>query len=145
MNFKTEKDFLSKHEKSDDVSNTKQMVTSPHLNKLKEEYSNIPEDYLFYLSEIGAGSIRECQFKVQSYLFDFKDIDLDDIYNIKKGIKFFGDNFSGDFAGFDLSQNNDEVIEFWHDSEQFYYTKMTFREYIREKMLMDINGNDLKQ
>ncbi|MEO8239271.1 MAG: hypothetical protein ABI793_12070 [Flavobacterium sp.] len=69
-------------------------------------------------------------------LFDFNDLGLEDIYYLHENIKLFGDNYSGDFAGFNID-NNDEVIEFWHDSNERHYTGKTFGKYIREKMFME--------
>jgi hypothetical protein len=54
---------------------------------------------------------------------------------LPSGVKLFGDNFAGDFAGFDLSSPKDEVVEFWCDSNKVFATGKTFREYIRGKML----------
>ncbi|MDY3548969.1 SMI1/KNR4 family protein [Riemerella anatipestifer] len=104
---------------------------------MNTQYPNIPKDYIDYLLEIGAGVIREIQFDVKGFLFDFSDLGLEEIFYVDEKIKFFGDDLSGNFAGFDLSkENTDEVIEFWHDSNEIYYTGKTFREFIREKMLM---------
>ena len=143
MRFELEKKFLERVENIEDKTNKKELIDSEKINKLKTQYPNIPNDFLDYLSEIGAGNIRECQFKIQPYLFDFEDIGLENVYKIQNGIKFFGDNYCGDFAGFDLNENDGKVVEFWHDSAEFYYTNKSFHEYIRIQMLMDDNGNDL--
>lgn len=137
MSFDKELEFLNKFEDSSNEVNKKTIITIEEANKLIEEYPNIPKDYIDYLLEIGSGIIREVQFDVKGFLFDFYDLGLEEIFSVDETIKFFGDNLSGDFAGFDLSQDKtDEVIEFWHDSNEVYHTKKTFREYMREKMLM---------
>lgn len=140
MKFNKELAFLLKYEEV----NNRETLPNERLEILKKEYPNIPDDYIDYLKEIGAGTIREMQFRVSGPLFDFEDIGLDDIYNLPPHIKFFGDNFSGDFAGFDLSLDKDEVVEFLHDLGELYYTNKNFHEYIREQMLMDDEGNDLR-
>jgi hypothetical protein len=94
------------------------------------------------LSEIGSGSFLECQFQVQKYLFDLDDLGLTENYDLKEGIKFFGDNYAGDFSGFDFNDNPTLVVEFWHEDGTIYETNKTFKEYIREKMLIDENGED---
>ncbi|AJH15023.1 hypothetical protein MPR_1848 [Myroides profundi] len=47
---------------------------------------------------------------------------------------FFADNFSGDFIGFDLTNN--QVTEFWHDSQEVYHTGKSFCEYIKYMILV---------
>lgn len=79
-------------------------------------------------------------FNVASSLFDLEDLGLEDHYELKSNIWFFGDNFAGDFAGFDFDQNNGKVVEFWHESGELYYTNKSFQTYIREQMLMDENN-----
>ena len=56
---------------------------------------------------------------------------------LPENVKLFGDNFSGDFAGFDLTTKNNLVVEFWHDDNKVVNTGKTFREYIREKLSMN--------
>ncbi len=137
MEFKEEKEFLNRFEDSANEVNKKTIITIEKANQLIEQYPNIPKGYIDYLLEIGAGVIREMQFDVKAFLFDFSDLGLEGIFNVDEEVKFFGDNLSGDFAGFDFSkENTDEVVEFWHDSNEVYYTGKTFREYIRERMLM---------
>ncbi len=124
-------DYLKNNEKI----NNRVLVSQIQLTNMLEKYPNIPTDYINYLSEVGAGNIMNSQFNIYSNLTDFIDLGLDDIFNVPDNIKLFGDNFSGDFAGFDLSQNNtDEVVEFWHDSNEVHYTKKTFRQYIKERI-----------
>ncbi|MBF7092633.1 SMI1/KNR4 family protein [Flavobacterium sp. ALJ2] len=136
MSFEKEINFLLQNENKDFAINEKIRATNQEILELKNEYPNIPNDFLEYLLEIGSGNIMESQFKVMNKLFDFNDLGLEDIYDLPDNIKLFGDNFSGDFSGFNIDNNIDEVIEFWHDSNEIYYTGKTFREYIREKMLM---------
>lgn len=137
MSFEKELNFLQQNENKDNAINDKIKATNQEILDLKNKYSNIPDEFLEYLSEIGSGNIMESQFKVMKNLFDFNDLGLEDIYYLPNNIKLFGDNYSGDFAGFDILSNKDEVIEFWHDSNELHYTGKTFRKYIREKMFME--------
>src|SRR5690606_36268412 len=105
MSFDKELEFLNKFEDSSNEVNKKTIITIEEANKLIEEYPNIPKDYIDYLLEIGSGIIREVQFDVKGFLFDFYDLGLEEIFSVDETIKFFGDNLSGDFAGFDLSQD----------------------------------------
>lgn len=136
MSFEKELNFLQQNENKDNAINEKIKATNEEILDLKNKYPNIPNEFLEYLIEIGSGNIMESQFKVMKNLFDFNDLGLEDIYDLPEEIKLFGDNYSGDFAGFNIDNNNDEVIEFWHDSNDIHHTGKTFRQYIREKMLM---------
>lgn len=137
MSFKDELDYLTSSEEKGNNFNQRVQLTQAQIDQIKKTNSNIPVDFLDYLMEIGFGSIMYSQFKVYNDLTDFFDLGLNDWHPLPAGVKLFGDNFSGDFSGFDLSkEKTDEVVEFWHDSKEVYYTGKTFREYIREKMLM---------
>ena len=136
MSFEKELYFLQQNENEDILSNKKIIASEIEIANLKSIFPNIPEEFLEYLLEIGSGNIMGSQFKIMSDLFNFCDLGFDDVYFVPENIKFFGDNYCGDFAGFDFSNDKNEVVEFWHDSNEMYYTGKTFREYIREKMLM---------
>jgi hypothetical protein len=144
MTYKEELEFLKVVEDPEDSTNNRERLPELEIQALLTKFPSLPSDYTDYLKEIGHGNFRECQFKIMSSLFDLSDLGLENHYSIRPTIKFFGDNFSGDFAGFDLNQNNGLVIEFWHEDGSIYETKKTFREYIRSHMLLDDNGNDLR-
>lgn len=109
-------------------------ISDAQLNTIQSISINIPEDYLTYLRIVGAGDLTLSSIKIYPTLCDFSDFGLEEIYSVNKSIKFFGDNYSGDFLGFDLAKNKDEVLEFWHDSSSIHITGKTFREYIREAL-----------
>lgn len=132
MKFIKEKEFLLRIENISNTVSTREIVSAEKLETLRKTFPQISNDYLDYLSEIGSGNIRSSLFKVQPYLFDFSDIGLEEVYSVKNDVKFFGDNFNGDFSGFDFSKNTNEVVEFWHESGTIHYTNKTFREYIFE-------------
>ena len=106
INYKLESEFLEKVEDDKDDTNKKEILSEDHLNEIIEKHPNVPQDYITYLREIGAGNFRECQFKVQSFLFNLEDLGLDEHYEIKSNVWFFGDNYCGDFSGFDLDVND---------------------------------------
>lgn len=136
INYNLEKEFLKKVENN----NSRTALTANQIKDLLSEFPKLPEDYIAYLKEIGSGSFRDCQFNIASSLFNLEDLGLEDHYELKSNIWFFGDNFAGDFAGFDLDQNDGNVVEFWHESGELYYTNKSFQTYIREQMLIDENG-----
>lgn len=127
-------DFLD--ELQDIIRKTSELERKPisneQLNTIKSSSTNIPEDFLTYLRIVGAGDLTPSSIKIYPALCDFSDFGLEEVYSVDDGIMFFGDNYSGDFFGFDLTKNEDEVLEFWHDSSSIHNTGKTFREYIRE-------------
>jgi hypothetical protein len=130
MNFTNELLFLNEFRDE----NVRVTLNNIQTAKIIKQYPNVPLEYISYLEEIGAGTLMS--FKVYENLTDFEDLGLSELYSLPNEIKLFGDNFSGDFAGFDLSKNNsDEVVEFWHDSNRIYHTGKTFRQYIRTIIL----------
>lgn len=144
MTYQHEIDFLKAVEKPANPQNQRKKLSENQAKELLSEFPSLPADFIDYLKEIGHGSFRECQFNVKPFLFDLKDLGLEEHFDVKPSIKFFGDNFSGDFAGFDLEHGNGHVVEFWHEDGSIYETKKSFKEYIRGQMLMDNNGNDLR-
>lgn len=144
MKYSNELDFLSKVERSEDETNKRDILSNSEIESLRREFEGISDDLIDYLQEIGSGSFRECQFKVHNRLFDLEDLGLEDVYQLKDEIKFFGDNFAGDFAGFDFSKDPNLVIEFWHEDGTVFETQKPFKEYIRAQMLLGSNGEDLR-
>ncbi|MDR0228514.1 MAG: hypothetical protein LBI72_05550 [Flavobacteriaceae bacterium] len=137
-----EREFLKRVEDKSDESNHKEIISKQQLLGIIEKYPCAPHDYIAYLKEIGYGNFRECQFKVQSFLFNLEEIGLDEHYSIKSNVWFFGDNYFGDFSGFDLDLNDGLVVEFLHETGELYYTKQSFYNYIRQQMGIDEYGND---
>ncbi|MBL0736369.1 SMI1/KNR4 family protein [Flavobacterium sp. GN10] len=135
-NYTLEIEFLKKVE----TDNNRTLLTEDQIKNLLSEFPKLPQDYLIYLKKIGSGSFRKSQFNVTASLFDLEDLGLEDHYELKSNVWFFGDNFCGDFSGFDFNQNDGKVVEFWHESGELYYTNKSFQTYIREQMLMDENG-----
>lgn len=133
MYFDKELEFL----KSKEEENFRKKLSKVELDKILLKYPNVPSDYINFLSEVGEGNLRDHQFKIYSSLIDFYDLGLENVYQLPEEIKLFGDNFAGDFAGFDISSKTDLVFEFLHDSDKIYNTGKTFREFIRDKILMN--------
>ncbi len=129
MNFTDElKKFLG-----DSTHNVERsQVTETNLEVIRLISSNVPNDYITYLKVVGAGDLVPSGIKIYPALCELSDFGLEEVYSVDDGIMFFGDNYSGDFLGFDLSNSDDEVIEFWHDSETIHRTGKSFREFVSE-------------
>lgn len=114
------------------------------VSQIKKRFPDIPNDYITYLQEIGTGSFRECQFGVHGLLETIDEIVGEGLYDIKDNLfLIFGHNYSGDFSGF-IADKGWKVAELWHETGELYVTDQTFQQYIREQMLMDSSGNDLR-
>lgn len=137
-------EFLAAHEdKRETRMNRRTTLTTAEITELCDEFPGIPEDYLDYLTEVGWGSFRECQYMVYGGLIDPDEIfDAETVATFNQRVVCFGDNFSGDPGGF-LPDENWNVVEIWYGS-LIYETNKTFGAFIREQMLMDENGNDLR-
>lgn len=125
MHYNFEKKILKEKEITNLV-----VISEKELNENFEDFKNTPLDYIFFLIEVGYGNINNI-LDLKNFLFDFDDLGLEDIYDLPENIKLFGDNFSGDFIGFDFDKNG-EVIEFLHESGEIYWTGKNFKEYISE-------------
>jgi hypothetical protein len=142
MKYSEEIEFLKKVEEKIPMNQNREKLTDAEIQEIRNKYPNIPEDYLDYLKEIGWGSFRECQFmifgkpdKLSEIIGEVEEIDETDLI-------FFGDNFAGDFSGFNLKKD-EKVIEWWHDSNEINETEQTFKEYIRKMMLMDEKNSEV--
>lgn len=140
MNYQQEIAFLAAVEKAEDSSNQRRAVTLKELEVIRKEHPGIAETYLAFLAQAGAGSFRECQFILYDGPVTPDDVWVEEIND--KDVVFCGDNYSGGFFGFRLGK--DEVIEFWRIDGEISATGKPFPLYIRERLLMDEAGNDLR-
>jgi hypothetical protein len=140
-------DFLAKVENPKKAQmNARKRSTADQARKLKRDYPGIPEDFVAYLLEVGAGNFRECQFKVYDFLGTPDEILGEGVLFRKDAnsrVLCFGDNFSGDMSGF-LPEDHWAVVELRHNDGTMYRVKKPFGKYIREKMLMGTKGEDLR-
>jgi hypothetical protein len=139
--------FLARVESRDPAdagSNNRKCLSDVELAKLRATFPGVPEDYLAYLREVGAGSFRECQYAVYSG-FEPPDYFFGDRADrLNQPILCFGDNYSGDPAGFVPGQEW-RVVEIWHHDLSVHDTGLSFREFIRKQMLMSPDGSDRRE
>lgn len=98
--------FLAKHEDASE-RNERTTLTQSEIDEIRREHPEIPDAYLAYLKEIGWGSFRECQYVIYSGLTDPEDIFGEETAARfgDKRVLLFGDNYSGDPAGFLLTKS----------------------------------------
>jgi hypothetical protein len=134
--------FLSRVEDPKEARmNSRDRFTSKQLAKLRREYPGVPEEYLDYLCEVGAGAFRECQFTVYGFLGLPSEIcGLPDPSERFLG---FGDNFAEWMSGF-LPDERWTIGELGYGGSRVDRIKKPFGKYIRERMLMGPKGSDLR-
>ncbi len=125
--------------------NSRKRLTSRQLEGLRRKFPGVPEPYLVYLSEVGWGSFRECQFMIYDRPGTPENILGKGVFPLPEDVQVlcFGDNFSGDLSGF-LPKQRWAIVELCHDSRTIYPVKKPFGKYIREQMLMGPRGKDLR-
>jgi hypothetical protein len=129
MNYFEGIEFLNKEE---EYSN-RETLNDDKIKTIKLKYKNIPEEYLDYLKHIGWGSFLDSQFMIYEELMTSSELDIEAEDEKNNELIFFGDNFSGDIAGFNLKKDS-KVIEWWQETDEIHETGQTFSEYIREQM-----------
>lgn len=136
-------EFLRKVEDADKKkTQPRKRITPQAAAALKRHYPGIPEEYLAFMKEVGWGSLRRFQFMIYSGLCTPQSIlgeDECDWLKKKGPILCFGDNFSGDMSGF-LPEKKWAIVELWHDDLRVYPVKQSFGQYIRGKILMDVDS-----
>nr|WP_243186859.1 SMI1/KNR4 family protein [Clostridium muellerianum] len=111
------------------------MYSKKQIEELQKEYSQVPKEYLEYLSEIGAGSFGKefCTiFGDLCEIEDFYDESLLEFLNFEERVLQFGCDPSDKALVF-LIDENWEVGEIWDDDlGSIYRTGKTFYDYISE-------------
>lgn len=139
MRYQKEIEFLKSIERLDApltlYQNKREMYSKKQIEELRKEYPKIPEEYLEYLSEIGAGSFREefCTiFGELCEIEDFYDENLLEFLEFEERVLQFGCDPSGKALVF-LIDENWEVGEIWDDDlSTIERTGKTFYDYICE-------------
>ena len=143
--FEEEIIFLNNVEDSLDECNERCLHSDDELEYLKVKYSNLPEEYLAYLKEIGSGSAREDQYMIYSQPSLCHE-DTDFSWYETKGVSYLiiGDDFAGNLYAFNLDKDCMPVLLDHECRDQFPH-KGSMKSFFREMMLMDENGNDQRE
>jgi hypothetical protein len=100
---------------------------------LRAQYPLLPEDYLDYLREVGWGDFGNSSYMIYSGLLRSDEIYDPETADDLSHILFFGDDFSGDCAGFD-TENAWAVVEVEHTHMEVSELGKTFEEFIKDRI-----------
>ena len=129
-------DFLDSLE-NDKESKRPEPLSAPEIKRLRETYVEIPEDFIEYLTQVGAGQVNNCRYMVYGELLKPSDIfDFEDVQEIEHLILLFGDDFAGNPAGF-LVTDKWKIAEISHTSLHLFNVEPTFSEFIRQAIGMN--------
>ncbi len=120
MKYQKEIDYLKRNNL---LENNRVIISENRAREIRNFHKNISEEFIDFLKEIGAGQFRNSQYEIKSFVFDFHEIGLDHIYEIDKSIVLFGNSFSGDFVGFDLSKIQSTVLEIELDRADLQFVR----------------------
>ena len=137
--YEEERAFLARVE-TDGVTNERELFDDAKIAELQRDHAAIPDEFLAYLREIGAGSVRECQFVVYGWISTVDNI-IDTYLMEAKRLWAFGDDFAGDFYGF-LPDEGWRLARLCHETGDLFGIDGGFREFIRERMGFAADGGD---
>lgn len=113
------------------------ILNQVEINQLREKYVEIPSDFLDYLGKIGAGSLNDCRYIVYGELIKPSEIfNLEDVEEFENQILLFGDDYTGNPAGF-LINNNWRIAEVLHEDLTLNEVDLTFGQFIRRMIGME--------
>jgi hypothetical protein len=103
-------------------------LTPVDETKLRSSHPDLPDDYVFFLSRIGAGMIGQGQYSLYTGLAEPSFI-YGDLPPQLVGVLLFGDDFQGFNAGF--RTNSWEVVEVDPLDRSVHVAAPTFQAFIR--------------
>src|SRR5262245_49507605 len=118
------------------MTNHRQRVDGQAIDELRRSFPGISDEYLAYLREIGAGSVRECQYEIY---------EPDAVIENKDGLTFsvgnlliIGHDFGGDDFALDAENDFRAVVRDHETGDVHSYG--SFRAFIRDQMLLGPDG-----
>jgi len=143
--YEDEISFLLAVEDKTDESNKRLLFSEESCIKLKNKYPSIPEEFLSYLQEIGAGTVREQQYwiyedpalhnKDERFSW-YKPTDF-----LEKNYLVIGDDFAGNLYALDI-QNDYAPVLLDHECLEEFPFDGSIKYFFREMMLLDKDGKD---
>jgi hypothetical protein len=140
--YEEEVAFLAAVEKRAEM-NRRRLLDAAAVERIREAFPGVPEDYLAYLREIGRGAARECQYAIYEFpAWCDEEPALSWFESNGRKLLVFGDNFSGDLFAFD-AEHNYRVVELLHENMGVWpFKRGGFKEFVREQMLLGPDGTD---
>lgn len=120
------------------IQNVRKIYSKDEIENIQKQYSNIPEEYLIYLSQIGEGAFREEFCTVFGDLIeveDFFDEALHEYLDLEEEVLQFGCDFSGNALVFLIDEGWEVGILYHDDLGVIEKTGQKFKEFI-SKMIM---------
>jgi hypothetical protein len=115
----------------------RQTLVGDALDQLQHSHAGLPADYVEYLREVGWGSLLRCRYTVYRQLMPAAErFGKQVAARWERRVLCFGDNLSGDVAGF-LPDQDWAVVEIGHMDFSIHVTGQTFGRFIRERMGLD--------
>src|SRR5687768_14760924 len=140
--YEQEVAFLATVENPADPTNRRHPLTPQAGEKLRQEFPDIPEEYLAYLREVGPGAVRECQYMIYGAP-DWCDEEPLFSWFESGGRKLLviGDDFAGNLFALDPDDQY-RPLELDHETMDVWPFEGGFREFVREKMLLGPDDTD---
>ncbi|AZF34983.1 hypothetical protein C4J87_0168 [Pseudomonas sp. R1-43-08] len=98
-------EVLMREKKDEHLLDGLDAVDDAVLRAIKENFQNVPEDYLAFLKEYGAGEIAYAGIMLYSGFLEAEEIFDAGAANDFRDIQFFGDDMQGRCFGFDTSHS----------------------------------------
>lgn len=135
MDFRDVIDFLNSV--ADPEENNRLIKFNPEeINRLREEYRDLPDEYSDYLLQVGSGSLNRCRYIIYGDLLKPSNIfNIEDIERLENHILLFGDDFTGNPAGF-LVTKDWRIAEILHENLTLNEVNLSFGQFIRQRMGM---------
>ena len=143
--YELEIQFLKVVEDPSDENNRRDLLSEDESSLLKSKHQGLPEEYIAYLMEVGAGSAREDQYMIYSVPTLCHE-DEDFSWYSTKGVNYLviGDDFAGNLYALNVDAGYIPVL-LDHECMDEFIHKGSIKSFFREMMLMDKDGIDQRQ
>ena len=125
--------------KGERFESNRDLVNPDSAAEIRAKFPGIPEDYLAYLQQIGAGSFLSCSYAIYSSPIRPEDVFGSRDPSWPDDLLVFGDNFSGDLGVFEPSSGW-AVGELWHEYRTIVRSEKSFFEFI-ETLIYDLTAD----
>ena len=106
-------------------------IASDKAGNITSSFGSVPQDYISFLLEIGAGELGDSAYMIYDGLLDPEEID-GELSPKLENVLVLGDDFQGFNAGFNIS--NWSVVEIDLTNMSVYPVAPDFQTFIRGKL-----------